>query len=150
VRSEGGRDSTGRRIRVVLAKVGFDGHDRGVKVVALGLLDAGMEVIYTGLYSSPEEVVATTIQEDADVLAISCLSGGHLAIFSSVVALLKKQQRGGLLLLAGGTIPQDEVSVLKAMGVSEVFRTGSKIPQIVEYIRKNVRPLPSSFAKSAS
>lgn len=129
-----GRD----RVRVVLAKVGFDGHDRGVKVVALGLLDAGMEVIYTGLYCTPEEVVVTAIQEDADVLAISCLSGGHMAIFSDVVALLAGRGHD-ILLLAGGTIPQDEAQVLKDMGVSEVFRAGSTIKQIVDHIEANCR-----------
>jgi methylmalonyl-CoA mutase C-terminal domain/subunit len=126
-----------RPIRVLLAKVGLDGHDRGVKVLALGLLDAGMEVIYTGLYNTAADVVESAIQEDVDVLGISCLSGGHMAVFSDVLALLE-EAGSDVLLVGGGTIPFDEAEELKLMGVSEVFRSGTRIDQVVDHIKTNM------------
>jgi len=126
-----------KKIRVLLAKVGLDGHERGVKVIAMGLMEAGMEVIYTGMYQTAEQIVSTAIQEDVQVLGISCSSGGHMAIFTKILELLKKHQKETLL-IGGGSIPQDDVSVLKEMGVSEIFRAGTKIAQVVKYIEDKV------------
>ena len=124
-----------RRIKVLLAKVGLDGHERGIKVIAMGLADAGMEVIYTGMYQTPEKVIATAIQEDVDVLGISSLSGGHMGTFSEVLNLLKKEGREkDILLIGGGIVPPDEVEKLKKMGVSEFFRAGTKIDDAVNFI----------------
>ncbi len=126
-----------RKIRVLLAKVGLDGHERGVKVIAMGLMEAGMEVIYTGMYQTAEQVVSTAIQEDVQVLGISCSSGGHMAIFTNILDLLRQHQKETLL-IGGGSIPQDDVRALKEMGVSEIFRAGTNIAQVVRYIEDKV------------
>ena len=124
-----------RPIRVVLAKIGLDGHDRGVKVVARALRDAGMEVIYTGLWQTPERVVASVADEDADVLGISLLSGAHLTLVPILIDLMKKQGLDDVMLLVGGIIPNEDVSSLKAMGVANVFTPGVTLDSIVEFIR---------------
>jgi methylmalonyl-CoA mutase C-terminal domain/subunit len=127
-----------RPIRVLVAKPGLDGHDRGAKVVANALRDAGMEVIYTGLHQTPEMIVEAALQEDVDVIALSVLSGAHLTLFKRVRDLMERNGLGGVTLLGGGIIPDQDVGTLKTMGVSEVFGPGTDTRHIVEYIRKIV------------
>ena len=127
-------------IRVLLAKVGLDGHDRGVKVVARALRDAGMEVVYTGLHRTPEEVVAAAAQEDVDVIGVSLLSGAHMALFPRIIDLMKEQDIfGDQLLLGGGVIPDEDVVELKDMGVDEIMGQDTPPDAIVELIRKMVK-----------
>ena len=134
---------TERPIRVLLAKIGLDGHDRGVKVIARGLRDAGMEVIYTGLHRRPQEVVQMALDEDVDVVGVSVLSGAHMTIFPAVIDLLKEKGASDIAVFGGGIIPQDDVPKLKEKGVSEVFLPGSPTTTIVEWIRANVHPRPA-------
>ena len=127
-------------IRVLLAKVGLDGHDRGVKVVARALRDAGMEVVYTGLHRSPEEVVATAAQEDVDVIGVSLLSGAHMALFPRIIDLMKEQEIfGDHLLLGGGVIPDEDVEELKRMGVDEIMGQDTPPDAIVDLVRDHGR-----------
>lgn len=126
-------------IRVLLAKVGLDGHDRGVKVVARCLRDAGMDVIYTGLHRTPEEVVDAAVQEDVDVLGVSLLSGAHMTIFPRIMKRLKERGVDDMLLLGGGVIPDEDVAALKKMGVAEVLLQDTPPEAIVETVRKLVR-----------
>ncbi|KAA0008075.1 MAG: cobalamin B12-binding domain-containing protein [Thermoplasmata archaeon] len=128
-----------RKIRVLVAKPGLDGHDRGAKVVARALRDAGMEVIYTGLHQTPEMIVETAVQEDVDVIGLSLLSGAHLTLFRDVVTLLKKRGMDDVLVVGGGVIPEEDASKLKKMGVAEVFGPGTTTDEIIEFIRKNVK-----------
>ncbi len=123
-----------RPIRVVMAKAGLDGHDRGVKVVSALLREAGMEVIYLGPYQMPEAIVRAAVEEDADVIGISALSGEHLSFAPKVVALLKDQKLDDVLLIMGGVIPVEDIPVLKDMGVAEVFITGSPSRSIIDFI----------------
>jgi methylmalonyl-CoA mutase C-terminal domain/subunit len=123
-------------IRVVLGKVGLDGHDRGVKVVARALRDAGMEVIYTGLHRTPEEVVSAAVQEDAEFLGISILSGAHMTIFPRIVELLRQEHAEDVVLFGGGVIPPADVKALKAMGVAEVFVSDTPTDATVAWIRQ--------------
>jgi methylmalonyl-CoA mutase cobalamin-binding domain/chain len=126
-------------IRVLLAKVGLDGHDRGVKVVARALRDAGMEVVYTGLHRSPEEVVATATQEDVDVIGVSLLSGAHMALFPRIIELLKEQEVfGEHLILGGGVMPDEDVEALKEMGVDEILGQDTPPDEIVDTVRRLV------------
>ncbi|MCA1554406.1 MAG: cobalamin B12-binding domain-containing protein [Chloroflexi bacterium] len=127
-----------RKIRVIIAKPGLDGHDRGAKVVARALRDAGMEVIYTGLRQTPEMIVEAAIQEDADVIGLSILSNAHMAIFPKIVDLLKKDGRDDILLFAGGIIPDDDVPTLKQMGFRRIFGPGADTREIVKFIRDEV------------
>jgi methylmalonyl-CoA mutase, C-terminal domain len=129
-----------RKIRVLVAKPGLDGHDRGAKVIARALRDAGMEVIYTGLRQTPEMIVNAALQEDVDVIGLSILSGAHNAIVPRVTELLRTNQMEDVLLLVGGTIPEQDVESLKKSGVSAIFGPGTAMDQIVEFIRKNVKP----------
>jgi methylmalonyl-CoA mutase C-terminal domain/subunit len=131
--------TAGHRIRVLVAKPGLDGHDRGAKVVARGLRDSGMEVIYTGLRQTPEQIVATAIQEDVDVIGLSCLSGAHMTLFPKIMELLKKAGACDILVTAGGIVPADDVPKLKKLGISAVFGPGTTLDDIVDYIRKNVK-----------
>jgi len=124
-----------RTIRVVVAKPGLDGHDRGAKIIARALRDAGMEVIYTGLHQTPEQIVATVIQEDADAVGLSILSGAHMTLVPKVVALLAEQGVEDVIVTVGGTIPADDVPELKKLGVAEVFTPGAPTDAIVEFIR---------------
>lgn len=126
-------------IRVLLAKVGLDGHDRGVKVVARCLRDAGMDVIYTGLHRSPEEVVDAAVQEDVDVLGVSLLSGAHMTIFPRIMKRLKERGVDDMLLLGGGVIPDEDVTALKKMGVAEILLQDTPPETIVETVRRLVR-----------
>src|SRR4051794_11928006 len=126
------------KIRVVVAKPGLDGHDRGAKIIARALRDAGMEVIYTGLHQTPEQIAETVIQEDADAVGLSILSGAHMTLVPKVVELLKAQGADDVLVTVGGTIPSDDVPELKKLGVAEVFTPGSPTQDIVDFIRSNV------------
>ena len=123
-----------RPIRVVIAKPGLDGHDRGAKVVARALRDAGLEVIYTGLHQTPEQVVATAIQEDADVIGLSILSGAHLTLFPAVINLLREQGAPDVIVFGGGIIPTADVATLTAAGVARVFHPGARTQDIAEWV----------------
>jgi methylmalonyl-CoA mutase, C-terminal domain len=128
-----------RKIRVVIAKPGLDGHDRGAKVIARALRDAGMEVIYTGLRQTPEQIVGAALQEDADVIGLSVLSGAHNQICPRVMELLRERGLDDVLVLVGGIIPDPDVPRLQEIGVRGIFRPGSGIKEIVEFIEQNVR-----------
>src|SRR5690349_10484190 len=128
----------GRKIRVVVAKPGLDGHDRGAKIIARALRDAGMEVIYTGLHQTPEQIAATVIQEDADAVGLSILSGAHMTLVPRIVELLREQGAEEVLVTVGGTIPADDIPELKKLGVAEVFTPGAPTQDIVEFIRSAV------------
>ncbi len=127
-----------RRLRVVVAKPGLDGHDRGAKIIARALRDAGMEVIYTGLHQTPEQIVETVIQEDADAVGLSILSGAHMTLVPRVVELLREQGIEDVLVTVGGTIPADDIPELEGLGVSAVFTPGAPTQQIIDFIRGGV------------
>jgi len=127
-----------RRIRVVVAKPGLDGHDRGAKIIARTLRDAGMEVIYTGLHQTPEQIVETAIQEDADAVGISILSGAHMTLVPKILALLKEQGAEDVLVVVGGTIPADDIAELKRLGVAEVYTPGAPTAQIVDFLKERL------------
>jgi methylmalonyl-CoA mutase, C-terminal domain len=131
--------SGSKKIRVVVAKPGLDGHDRGAKIIARALRDAGMEVIYTGLHQTPEQIVETVIQEDADAVGLSILSGAHMTLVPRVVELLKGQEAGDVVVTVGGTIPADDIPELKGLGVAEVFTPGAPTQDIVDFIESSVR-----------
>ena len=131
--------STDRKIRVLVAKPGLDGHDRGAKVIARALRDAGMEVIYTGLRQTPEMIVTSALQEDVDVIGLSILSGAHKAIVPRVNELLHKNKMDDVLLLVGGIIPEQDFEIMKKAGVAGIFNPGTPMDEIVEFIRKNVK-----------
>jgi len=131
--------SSSKKIRVVVAKPGLDGHDRGAKVVARALRDAGMEVIYTGLRQTPEMIVETAIQEGAQCIGLSILSGAHNALFPKVIELLKKEGAEDILVVGGGIIPEDDIPSLKKAGIAEIFGPGTPLSEIVEFIQKNVK-----------
>ena len=123
-----------RRIRVVVAKPGLDGHDRGAKIIARALRDAGMEVIYTGLHQTPEQIVETVIQEDADAVGLSVLSGAHMTLVPRVIDLLRAQEVDDVVVTVGGTIPADDIPELRRLGVAEVFTPGATTERIVQFI----------------
>ncbi len=127
-----------RKIRVVVAKPGLDGHDRGAKIIARALRDAGMEVIYTGLHQTPEQIAETVIQEDADAIGLSILSGAHMTLVPKVVSLLRDQGVEDVVITVGGTIPADDVPELKRLGVAEVFTPGASTDEIVDFVRNAV------------
>ena len=127
-----------RKIRVVVAKPGLDGHDRGAKIIARALRDAGMEVIYTGLHQTPEQIAETVLQEDADAVGLSILSGAHMTLVPRVVKLLKEQGADDVIVTVGGTIPADDIPELKELGVAAVFTPGSSTQEIVDFIRSSV------------
>jgi methylmalonyl-CoA mutase C-terminal domain/subunit len=131
--------ATEKKIRVVVAKPGLDGHDRGAKIIARALRDAGMEVIYTGLHQTPEQIVETVIQEDADAVGLSILSGAHMTLVPRVMELLKEQGADDVVVTLGGTIPSDDVKELKQLGVAEVFTPGASTQEAVDFIRTAVR-----------
>jgi methylmalonyl-CoA mutase C-terminal domain/subunit len=130
--------ATKKKIRVVVAKPGLDGHDRGAKIIARALRDAGMEVIYTGLHQTPEQIVETALQEDADAIGLSILSGAHMTLVPKVITLLNEQDAGDILVTVGGTIPSDDIEPLKELGVAEVFTPGAPTNAIVEFIEARV------------
>ena len=127
-----------KRIRVLVAKPGLDGHDRGAKVIARALRDAGMEVIYTGIRQTPEAIVATAVQEDVDVVGLSILSGAHMELFPIVIEGLREAGKADTLIIAGGIIPEDDVPAVKEMGVAEVFGPGTFTTEIVEFLRNRL------------
>ncbi len=128
-----------KKIRVLVAKPGLDGHDRGAKIVARALRDAGMEVVYTGLHQTAEQIVNTALQEDVDVVGLSLLSGAHMTLFVDVAKLLKQKQMDDVLIVGGGIIPLEDVPRLKNAGIAEVFGPGTPVEDIVIYIKKNVK-----------
>ena len=128
-----------KKIRVVVAKPGLDGHDRGAKIIARALRDAGMEVIYTGLHQTPEQIVETVIQEDADAVGLSILSGAHMTLVPRILELLREQGVDDVVVTVGGTIPSDDVEKLKELGVAEVFTPGAPAQQAIDFIRGAVR-----------
>ena len=134
------------KIRVVVAKPGLDGHDRGAKIIARALRDAGMEVIYTGLHQTPEQIVETVIQEDADAVGLSILSGAHMTLVPRVVALLREQGIDDVVVTVGGTIPAEDIPELKQLGVAEVFTPGAPTQAIVDFIREAIDARPSERA----
>ena len=129
---------TGRRIRVVVAKPGLDGHERGAKIIARALRDAGMEVIYTGLHQTPEQIVETALQEDADAVGISILSGAHMTLVPRIATLLREQGAEDVCLVVGGTTPADDIPELKRLGVAEIFTPGSTVQEIIDFIQAAV------------
>ena len=128
-----------RKIRVVVAKPGLDGHDRGAKIIARALRDAGMEVIYTGLHQTPDQIVETALQEDADAVGLSILSGAHMTLVPRVVELLREQDAGDIVVVVGGTIPAQDIPELKELGVAEVFTPGAPTQAIIDFIRSAVQ-----------
>jgi methylmalonyl-CoA mutase, C-terminal domain len=128
-----------RKIRVLAAKPGLDGHDRGIKVICAALRDAGMEVIYTGLRQTPAQIVSAAVQEDVDVIAMSCLSGAHGYLFPKVMELLKGKGINDILVLGGGIIPEEDVPGLKSAGIAEIFTPGTDTNDIAKYIRENTQ-----------
>jgi methylmalonyl-CoA mutase, C-terminal domain len=133
-------ETLSRRIRVVVAKPGLDGHDRGAKIIARALRDAGMEVIYTGLHQTPEQIVETVLQEDADAVGLSILSGAHMTLVPKVIELLREQDAGDVIVTVGGTIPAQDIPELKELGVAEVFTPGAPTQAIIDYIQGAVTP----------
>ncbi|MBV9817978.1 MAG: cobalamin B12-binding domain-containing protein [Solirubrobacterales bacterium] len=131
--------SSEKKIRVVVAKPGLDGHDRGAKIIARALRDAGMEVIYTGLHQTPEQIVETVIQEDADAVGLSILSGAHMTLVPRIMELMSEQGLDDVVVTVGGTIPDDDVSELKNLGVAEVFTPGAPAQKAIDFIRGAVR-----------
>jgi methylmalonyl-CoA mutase C-terminal domain/subunit len=134
-----------RKIRVVIAKPGLDGHDRGAKVIARALRDVGMEVIYTGLRQTPERIVETALQEDADVIGISILSGAHNYVCPRLTELLREKGLNDVLVVVGGIIPDADVETLKGLGIAAVFQPGTTMRSIIDFIENNVRPEPTTF-----
>jgi methylmalonyl-CoA mutase, C-terminal domain len=129
-----------RKIRVVIAKPGLDGHDRGAKIIARALRDAGMEVIYTGLHQTPEQIVETVLQEDADAVGLSILSGAHMTLVPKVIELLREQDAEDVVVTVGGTIPAQDIEELKELGVAEVFTPGAPTQAIIDFIKGAVTP----------
>ncbi len=126
---------TGRKIRVVISKPGLDGHDRGAKIIAHALRDAGMEVIYTGLRQTPEQIVETAIQEDAEVIGLSSLSGAHMHLFTKVMELIKGKDAESIIVIGGGIIPEEDISKLKELGITEIFTPGASMKDIINFIK---------------
>jgi methylmalonyl-CoA mutase C-terminal domain/subunit len=129
-----------RKIRILIAKVGLDGHDRGAKVIARGFRDAGFEVIYSGLHQSPEQIVATAIQEGVDGIGISMLSGAHGYIFPKVIELLRQKGAEAIVVFGGGIIPEDDIPTLTEIGVKRIFTPGTSIEEAVTWVRENINP----------
>ena len=127
-----------RKIRVLIAKPGLDGHDRGAIVVAHAMRDAGMEVIYTGIRQTPEQIASAAIQEDADAVGLSCLSGAHNRLFPRVVELLKERDAADIIVFAGGIIPEEDIPALKRAGIAEIFGPGTSTKDIVDFVKSNV------------
>ena len=132
--------SLDRKVRILIAKPGLDGHDRGAKVVARGYRDAGFEVIYTGLHQIPEQIVNAAIQEDVDLVGLSSLSGAHMHLFTEVVQQLRERGAGDIIVIGGGIIPREDIPRLKEAGIKEVFLPGTPIEEIVKWTKENVKP----------
>ena len=129
-----------RKLRVLIGKPGLDGHDRGVKIIARGFRDAGFEVIYTGLHQTPEQIVKAAIQEDVDLVGLSCLSGAHMHLFTEVVKQLRENDAGDVVVIGGGIIPAEDIPKLKEAGIKEVFLPGMPLHEIVQWVNDNVKP----------
>jgi len=129
-----------RRLRIVVAKPGLDGHDRGAKIIARALRDGGFEVIYTGLHQTPEMIAETVVQEDADAVGLSVLSGAHMTLFPEVLKLLKEKGAEDVVVFGGGIIPQEDAAALKQIGVKAIFTPGATTEEIVKWVRENVTP----------
>lgn len=129
-----------RKLRLLVGKVGLDGHDRGAKIIARAFRDAGFEVVYTGLHQTPEMVVATAIQEDVDAVSLSILSGAHNYLFPRVIELLREQNAGDIAVFGGGIIPDEDIPGLKAAGVLEIFTPGANTDDVIAWVRENVKP----------
>jgi len=129
-----------RKLRILVAKPGLDGHDRGAKIIARALRDAGMEVIYTGLHQTPEMIVSAAVQEDVDAIGLSIMSGAHMTLFPAIIDLLREQKAGDIEVFGGGIIPDDDIPQLKKLGVSEIFTPGSSTQDIVQWIRQHIQP----------
>lgn len=132
-----------RRIRVMVAKPGLDGHDRGARIIARAFRDAGFEVVYSGLHQTPEEIVHAAVQEDVDMIGLSSLAGAHLYLFPAVVDSLKENNAGDIQVIGGGIIPEEDIPKLKAKGIREIFTPGTTLDSIVEWVRENVNPKSS-------
>ena len=132
--------NSGRKIRILVAKPGLDGHDRGVRIIARAYRDAGFEVVYTGLHQTPEQIVAAALQEDVDLIGLSCLSGAHMYLFKRVIELLKANKAGDVMVIGGGIIPEEDIPKLKKLGIKEVFLPGTSLDNIVGWVRDNVKP----------
>jgi len=132
-----------RRLRVMVAKPGLDGHDRGARIIARAFRDAGFEVVYTGLHQTPEEIVLAAVQEDVDMVGLSSLAGAHMYLFPTVVELLKKKGMEDAVVVGGGIIPEEDIPVLKEAGIREIFTPGSKLDDIVRWVKENVKPRSS-------
>ncbi len=129
-----------RRIRILVAKPGLDGHDRGVRVIARAYRDAGFEVVYTGLHQTPEQIVAAALQEDVDLIGLSCLSGAHMTLFKRVLELLEANKADDVMVIGGGIIPEEDIVNLKKLGIKEIFLPGTSLDKIVGWVKDNVKP----------
>lgn len=129
-----------RKLRILVAKPGLDGHDRGAKIIARALRDAGMEVIYTGLHQTPEMIVSAAIQEDVDAIGMSIMSGAHMTLFPAVIELLHKEEARDIRVFGGGIIPDEDIPKLKGLGVTEIFTPGSSTQDIVKWVQGNIQP----------
>ena len=133
-----------KKLRVLIAKPGLDGHDRGARIIARGYRDAGFEVVYTGVHQTPEQIVSAAVQEDVDLVGLSCLSGAHLYLFSEVVKQLKEKGAGDITVIGGGIIPDDDIPKLKEAGIKKVFLPGTPITEIIDWTNKSVKPVSST------
>lgn len=133
--------SADKRLRILIAKPGLDGHDRGARVIARGYRDAGFEVIYTGVHQTPEQIVSAAIQEDVDLVGLSCLSGAHLHLFTEVIKQLKEKGAGNVTVIGGGIIPEEDITRLNQAGIKKVFLPGTTIAEIIDWTSKNVKPV---------
>jgi len=129
-----------RRIRILVAKAGLDGHDRGARVIARAFRDAGFEVVYTGLHQTPEQIVAAALQEDVDLIGLSCLSGAHMHLFKGVLDLLKANKADDVMVIGGGIIPEQDIPKLKKLGIKEIFLPGTYLDKVVGWVKDNVKP----------
>jgi methylmalonyl-CoA mutase C-terminal domain/subunit len=129
-----------QRIRILVAKPGLDGHDRGARVIARAFRDAGFEVVYTGLHQTPEQIVAAALQEDVDLIGLSVLSGAHMSLFKRVIELLKTNKADDVIVIGGGIIPEEDIPKLKKLGIKEIFLPGTSLDKIVGWLKDNVKP----------
>ena len=136
--------NSGRKLRVLIAKPGLDGHDRGARIIARAYRDAGFEVIYTGLHQTPEQIVSAAIQEDVDLVGLSCLSGAHMYLFSEVIKQLREKGADDVAVIGGGTIPKEDIPKLKEAGIKEIFLPGTSLENIVGWVRDNMSPRSSA------
>ena len=135
-----------RKLRVLIAKPGLDGHDRGARIIARAFRDAGFEVVYTGCHQTPEQIVSTAIQEDVDMVGLSILSGAHTYSFPRIMELLKEQRAEDISVIGGGIFPLEDIPKLKSSGIKEVFEPGAKLQEIIEWVRQNIKPRQAILA----